>query len=209
MQRDWSKKDTLVALAGLQVLYPKNLGPDRMNAYVTHLYDIAPNTLLAAVQSLAHTKTFLPSIAEIREAARDIQHLADGEDDGEWFTAWYEVRRAVAKVGRAGHPVFTDPVLTDVIHYFGWYNLCTMPAADESIIKAQFRQVYTSIKEKKRMKEEYRTAVRQLADEAQQGKYQRFGDQLIKLAQKMGMEEVSEHDKVQRLATRHPGTSPD
>ena len=37
MQRDWSKKDTLVALAGLQVLYAKDLGPERMNAYVNHL----------------------------------------------------------------------------------------------------------------------------------------------------------------------------
>lgn len=209
MQRDWSKKDTLVALAGLQVLYAKDLGPERMNAYVNHLYDIPPNTLLAAVQSLAHTKTFLPAIAEIREAARNIQHLADGEEDGEWFEAWYEVRRAVAKVGHSGHPTFTNPILKEVIHYFGWYTLCTMPASDESIIKAQFRQVYTAIQEKKRMKEEYRTAVNQLADEAKQGKYQRFGDQLIKLAQKMGMEEVSEHDKVQRIASRHPGTSPD
>ena len=138
---NWTKADTLVALAAINTAYKAKLDKDQLDTYVNILSDIQPDILMVAVRSAIRSNKFLPTIAEIRSAAQDIYRMVLSEPENDWYIAWNELVRAIARVGYSGKPNWENPILPEVVKHLGWYNLCTMPSDDQSIVRAQFRQI--------------------------------------------------------------------
>lgn len=90
----------------------------------------------AAVERLLATCKFMPSIAEIREAALSTAHgeVRPGAD------AWGDVLKAVSKTGARGTPVFADPVVAKCVESLGWQNICLSENATAD--RARFIELY-------------------------------------------------------------------
>lgn len=118
----------------------------RVNSGTSQIYermlaDLPYPAANAAVERLLATTKFLPSVAEIREAALTV---ANGEQTagGE---AWGEVQRLIARWGSRRYdenwsPPITDPVAKNVVRALGWVALCDSenPTAD----RARFIELY-------------------------------------------------------------------
>ena len=119
------KRKTLMALARLQLAYPNALDDERMNFYVNMLADVQPELMAAAVTYCINHCRFLPSIAELREAADKAVTMATGGPDANSSAeAWGRVQKAIASIGYTGRPDFSDdPVLARVVDRFGWREI--------------------------------------------------------------------------------------
>ena len=156
-----SKAATFKILEGLFLAYEKKMDSTLSQIYVESLYDIPPYILLAAVRKLINTKSFLPRVAEIREAAKQISDFCQDKEPN-WSIAWKSLTDAIKRVGRYGHPDFTDPYLIEFVHRFGWLNLCQMPDNNLLTLRAQFRDDYTAIVQKVTERQQCQKAVEQL-----------------------------------------------
>lgn len=76
---NWTKADTLVALAAINTAYKAKLDKDQLDTYVNILSDIQPDILMVAVRSAIRSNKFLPTIAEIWSAAQDIYRMVLSE----------------------------------------------------------------------------------------------------------------------------------
>lgn len=133
---------TLKAIGLLQLAYPSDLPKERLQLYVTMLSDIPPAALAAAVNYCINHSRFLPTIAEIREAAEQGIRFAAGTQTLGSNEAWKHVLRAIASVGYTGQPEFDDPVLQRTVERLGWQEICLTPVEDTAILRAQFRRAY-------------------------------------------------------------------
>lgn len=137
-----SELDTLKAIAPLQLAYTNELSEERMDFYVEMLKDIPAESLGKAVRQIIYTSKFLPSIAEIRSYAIDTVKVENGTKEPDADEAWGEVQRAIRAVGYMKTPSFSNPVVADAVRSLGWQDICTTPADDTGILRAQFRRAY-------------------------------------------------------------------
>lgn len=137
-----SKLNTLKALSPLQLAYPSDLSVERLDFYVEMLQDIPAEALSKTVRQIIYTSKFLPSIAEIRSCAIDTVKVESGTKEPDAEEAWGEVQRAIRAVGYMETPSFSNPVVADAVRSLGWQDICTTPADDTGILRAQFRRAY-------------------------------------------------------------------
>jgi len=129
------------AVAALALAFPRQDWPKAsQELYARMLTDIPGEILMGAVEELIATKTFLPSVAEIRSAAAMIQQRAAGVLDA--YSAWEEVTSQMRRVGHTGRPSLDDLTMRAVNAVGGWYGLCVSdnPAAD----RARFVDAYNT-----------------------------------------------------------------
>lgn len=79
-------------------------------------FELATN----AVTRLVCTSKFMPTIAEIREAAADLS-VGPARSGLE---AWGDVMLAIRRVGHYGVPKFEDPLVAECVRIMGWRYLC-------------------------------------------------------------------------------------
>jgi hypothetical protein len=98
--------------------------PDMINAYADLLSDLSYEQCNAAVRALLQTRTWLPSVADIRSTALELTRgpvRAGGE-------AWGGVLNAMKYEGAYRTPgvefVFSDPVTARCVSALGWKELC-------------------------------------------------------------------------------------
>lgn len=107
--------------------------------YETMLADLDVARARAAVSRLIATSRFLPTIAEIREAAVESEHgpLRSGAD------AWLDVVAEIRRIGVYGAPEFDDALTASIVRRWGWRALCdsTNDAAD----RARFVETYDGL----------------------------------------------------------------
>jgi hypothetical protein len=117
--------------------------PGMIAAYRDLLDDLSYEQCNAALRVLLQTRTWLPSVADIRSTALEITRgpvRAGGE-------AWGSVLRAISAEGVYRQPgvdfVFADPVTAQCVAAFGWQNLCSSenPTAD----RARFVELYDKL----------------------------------------------------------------
>lgn len=94
--------------------------------YCTGLADLDdPKVVLAAIDRLAKTARFIPTVAEIREAVGVVHH---GEQSPA-SKAWGAVARAMHDQGAYRTPgvdfLIADPIAADVVRDIGWESMCT------------------------------------------------------------------------------------
>lgn len=139
-----AEEATLRQIGVLQLAYRNDMPEERLRFYVEMLKDIPPAALSAGVKYCINHSSFLPSIAEIREASEKVATLAMGTKPIDSATAWGKVQKAIAAVGYTGVPAFDDPVTQRVVDRFGWKEICQTPTDDTAILRAQFRKAYES-----------------------------------------------------------------
>jgi hypothetical protein len=136
-----SRPEIIKALTVLAAAYPKfELTNATIEIYVRLLTDLEFDLLKAATLHCASTKTFFPSVAEIRSAAVDLQTMVEGIPCA--ADAWQNVLSEISRVGSYGHPEFKHPLVSKTVRQLGWRNLCL----SENMVadRARFLDIYTT-----------------------------------------------------------------
>jgi hypothetical protein len=107
--------------------------------YESMILDLDFELAKAAIGRLIQSSKFLPSIAEIREAAREAEHGPRRSG----LEAWGDVTRAIRLVGTYRTPVFTDPIVGRAVLAMGWREVCL--GDNEPAIRARFIEAYEAM----------------------------------------------------------------
>lgn len=129
--------ELLALMADIVDAYPQTpMSPANIQAYVRHLADLDPEVLRRAVARAISTCRFLPTIAEIRQAAAELVDVAPDAHEA-WGMAMAEVQR----VGRTGRPSFQHARIHAAVQAIGgWVYLCESDAY--SADRAAFVKAY-------------------------------------------------------------------
>lgn len=100
-----------------------------------------------AVVRLIRTSKWLPTIAEVLEAATALQSgvLRSGAE------AWGDVVSAIRAVGHIGSPRFEDQLVADIVARWGWRQLCLSP--NDAADRARFIELYDKLASRARADE--------------------------------------------------------
>lgn len=119
-----------------------------INVYESLLDDLTYEQVNRAVRVLLQTRTWMPSIADIRATALEIDRgpaTAGGE-------AWGEVLRCIGRYGSYRRPgtdfEFHDPVTAQCVSALAWSNLCLSENAVAD--RARFIELYGQLGERSR-----------------------------------------------------------
>lgn len=145
-----NKQEFATLAMALRTYYPdKNLLPNdkAMELWFAQLADINYKTAETALNKWVSLSKWPPSIADLREAAFDIEH---GEQ-AQWGDAWEEVLTALRQYGSwdvKGALESMSPLTRRVTERIGFINLCMSenPAAD----RANFRMIYEQYAEREK-----------------------------------------------------------
>ena len=106
------------------------------------LADLPDDLLAVACRNHRERSQWLPSIAEIRASAVSLMRQASPARQSA-SEAWGEVKRAIARVGYCGQPVFSNPATSAVVRRMGWRDMC-LDDGPEGVIRAQFERTYNA-----------------------------------------------------------------
>jgi len=116
------------------------LGADQLKATMTTyrklLADLDYSAAHAAVGRLLASSRFMPTIAEIREAAL-VTERGTRRAGGE---AWGDFLAAVGKFGMNREPIFGDPLVARTVRALGWKELCQ--SETQVADRARFIELY-------------------------------------------------------------------
>ena len=126
---------------------------ETIKAYTALLSDIPTPQLKASVVKCTTTCKYLPSIAEIREAAMEISAEVTDSRLKTFAEAWGEIEKNVKTVGYYGKPQWSAPEIEEAVKIIGWIELCTVEQAALNTMRAQFKGIYTSICERKQQRQ--------------------------------------------------------
>lgn len=129
------------AIAMLSIYY-SNFDTVKARGYQQALADIPVDILNATIWALINTSKFLPTVAEIREKAREVKRLAGGQAENNAGVAWEAVCNAIRKVGGYRLPTFKDEICAKVVRQIGWMNICMTPIEMTTALRAQFIKLY-------------------------------------------------------------------
>jgi hypothetical protein len=115
--------------------------------YETMLSDLDESTARAAVARLIATSKWMPTVAEIREAATE-QSIGPARSGAD---AWLDVVSEIRRVGVYSAPSFDDALTADIVRRWGWRALCdsTNDVADRS----RFIETYDGLARQARSRE--------------------------------------------------------
>lgn len=119
---------------------------NRIDLYLQFTQDLPTEVLDKAVKKVVTECKFLPTVAEIIEAARGL--VAEAEPDTRvktWAEAWGEIERAMYRTPWGRTPTFSTPEIAEAVYSFGWNTLHTAEAREMPTIRAQIRRMYEDI----------------------------------------------------------------
>lgn len=126
-------------------LYPSqaknfNAGAIARDTWHAMLGDKPIELVSLAIQKLAASSVFIPSIAEIRETIAEIESPNDFIDADE---AWGIVYKSIGKYGYYNGEKALEsmpPIVADTVRTMGWRDLCM--SENVSVDRGQFRKAY-------------------------------------------------------------------
>ena len=127
----------------LHAAYPNFVFADNtITVYGEMLADLDPYLLEQAAKAHLVTGKFFPTIAELRERVAGLVERACKTPGG--AEAWGEVTDKIRTYGNTLYggnvPEFSSPIVTKVVGYFGWNELCL---SENSVAdRARFLQAY-------------------------------------------------------------------
>ena len=140
------QKQLIDILAVLFGAYGKSDDVGRMKIYVQYLEDIEPAILANAARKLIAEKKYLPSIAEIMEAASSLAGTIDPSSRVKsWDEAWGEIERNMLSTPWGEKPKWSTVEIAEAVNSYGWRDLQTCLEKDLTTIKAQVRRNYESV----------------------------------------------------------------
>ena len=119
---------------------------NRIDLYLQFTQDLPTEVLDKAVKKVITECKFLPTVAEIIEAARGL--VAETEPDTRvktWAEAWGEIEKAMYRTPWGRTPTFSTPEIAEAVYSFGWNTLHTAEAREMPTIRAQIRRMYEDI----------------------------------------------------------------
>lgn len=134
-----SRKDTLLAL---RRAYPRqDFATANFVAYQNALEDVPPEILAAAVQHLIRTEKWMPTVAEIRECAAELELVLPDEADA---LAQIHDRMAWARTQTLDPPPVVHPLVATALERVGgWHSFRDTEA---TVIRGQFARVYRDLR---------------------------------------------------------------
>lgn len=121
----------------------------RIKGYVKCTEDIPTELLSKCCKKLVCELKFVPTVAEIVEAARSLTAAAKNDRVLDSTEAWGEVMANISKYGIYQKPVWSSSYIDEAVQTIGWRNLCFMQEGDRAMY-AHFRDCYNSIVGRKR-----------------------------------------------------------
>ena len=139
-----TKSESLKVYAVLIAAFPNaNVRNETPDVYATGISDLDYELANGAVRRLLLTSKFMPSIAEIREAALEAQS-GQRMNGGE---AWGIAKRAMRGQGACKTPgvdfTFRDPIIAQCIRALGWQELCL--SENDIADRARFIELYDQL----------------------------------------------------------------
>lgn len=122
--------------------------PDSIKIWFQMLQDLDYSLASVAVQKYMMTNKFPPTIADIRAIIAELSDEQRGED---WSIGWGRVLKAIGRYGYCRpHDALDslDEISREVVKCIGWNNLCC--SENISIERASFRQIYETIRSRRR-----------------------------------------------------------
>ena len=123
---------------------------ERMATYVEMLDCISADILDKVCKKAIMECKYLPSIAELVQAAQSLVQQATGTGSPSWEDAWKQIEKEMHETFVYGKPKFTHKEIEDAVNAFGWEELCSVLTKDLPIVRAQLRDMYKSICERKK-----------------------------------------------------------
>lgn len=115
---------------------------DMQEVWLEMLGDLPADLLAAAVRSHIERSQWLPSVAEIRQAAVRLMRQGSPAQESA-IDAWGSVKREVRRVGSYGAPYFVNPITARVVQRMGWREIC-LSEDPEAVVRAQFERYYNA-----------------------------------------------------------------
>lgn len=141
--------EAAAAVAVLLAAFPAARWSDStVDVYERMLADLDYDLVRGAIGRIICSSKFLPTIAEIREAAAEISVGPTRSA----VDAWGDVTMAVRRVGYVASPKFEDPVVAECVRVMGWRNLC-LADVPESVDRARFCELYADLQKKQRVRD--------------------------------------------------------
>lgn len=122
---------------------------DRQSIYVADLADFSAELIGLATQKLRYESTFLPSISEIVKACKSLVATNHNKSLPAWDEAQREITRELQNAGIYKKPSFSRPEIAQVVHTYGWLNICMANADNMGTVWAQLRKLYETISQRK------------------------------------------------------------
>lgn len=118
-----TETEVLEVLAYLEAAYPMySAGEHTPAVYIRELGDLPVEQLWLAARTHISLSAFFPSVHELRRAA--LKALPDRRAARSGREVWETVLQAIQRVGYAGTPEWSDPLVAEVIRRMGWRRLC-------------------------------------------------------------------------------------
>jgi hypothetical protein len=121
------------------------LNAEASQVYEAMLADLDFGLAQEAVWRLIRTSKWLPTVAEIRQTAADIERgpVRRGAE------AYADVIAEIRRVGSYGTPRFADPVTAECVKAMTWRGLCL--GDNEAADRARFIELYDSLAARQRV----------------------------------------------------------
>jgi hypothetical protein len=144
-----TKQEAYKLVGLLFTTYPNiKLTQENALAFVSALEDLPLDVATRGVERMRRVSKFLPSVAEIREAATDVAHGARKTG----IEAWEVLGRAVRKFGWVAPPKITDPHLAFAVSALGgWTAVCSLREEAEMSARARFIEAYDGAARRERL----------------------------------------------------------
>lgn len=120
---------------------------ESVKLWFQQLKDLDYKFASVALSKYVATHKWSPTIADIRENYMDV---TQGEAV-DWGEGWKEVLHAIRRYGYMREPEALESMTEttrEVVERLGWWNLCM--SENISVERANFRQIYTELADKKR-----------------------------------------------------------
>lgn len=116
---------------------------NRIKIYTQFLKSFPAEVVDKAVQKVILNCKFLPTIAELAEAIKELSGAANENLRVKtWEEAWNEIQRKMQSTHYGKTPEWSSPEIKAAVDAFGWHDLQTCLADDMPTIRAQIRRFY-------------------------------------------------------------------
>jgi hypothetical protein len=163
------REEFKILVKGMKAVYAQPTfipDQDAFNIWFGMLQDIPYDVATNAVQKYMMTKTFPPTIADIRSIAS--QTVSAPIED--WGVGWEQVTRNIGRYGMCTYDPDRleecmnsfDPVTRKVVERLGWKDLCM----SENIMadRANFRMIYEQVAERQKKENQISIGVKREAE---------------------------------------------
>jgi len=148
-----SKKTFGIGMSILASVFEKieriTLNSDLMEAWYRMLSDLTDEEFKYSIEVIVKTFKFPPTIAEIREEAKEYSREVELTPE----EAWALVYRDIHVYGYYREPVYDDWKLEAAKNAIGWHTLCDMTEETKEVIRAHFMRIYESFRNRQKYAE--------------------------------------------------------